>query len=83
MKIITNPNKGLVKEIREELEKSKGFCPCRLDKTPGTKCMCKEFRDQIKQGIEGECHCGLYIAYKESRLVYDKGNTQNEANCKI
>ena len=38
-----------------------GYCPCRLQKTPDTKCMCKEFREQE----EGECHCGLYVKIKE------------------
>lgn len=65
MKIITNPDKGLVQEIRENLKNNENFCPCRIDKTPDTKCMCKEFRDQIKQGIAGECHCGLYIAEED------------------
>lgn len=62
MKVITNPNKDLVKEIKESLKNNNNFCPCRIDKTQDTKCMCKEFRDQIKQGISGECCCGLYIA---------------------
>ncbi len=62
MKVITNPDKGLVKEIEESLKNNSGFCPCRIDKMPDTKCMCKEFRDQIRQGIAGECHCGMYIA---------------------
>lgn len=32
-------------------------CPCKIDKTDDTKCMCKEFREQES----GECHCGLYF----------------------
>lgn len=38
--------------------KANGFyCPCRLEKTPDTKCPCREFREQT---TEGECHCGAY-----------------------
>jgi ferredoxin-thioredoxin reductase catalytic subunit len=36
-----------------------GYCPCQLQKTPDTKCMCKEFREQEK----GHCHCGLYVKF--------------------
>lgn len=47
----------LREEILQALQKNLGYCPCRLEKTPDTKCMCKEFREQK----EGTCHCGLYI----------------------
>ena len=40
------------------------MCPCRLERTPENKCMCKEFRAQIAdENFEGYCHCMLY--YKE------------------
>lgn len=57
MKIRSNPNKELVKEIREKLKENDGYCPCKIVKTKDTKCICKEF---IEQGL-GPCHCGLYI----------------------
>lgn len=57
MKIIENPDKKLVATIREQLKENGGYCPCRLQKTDESKCMCKEFREQES----GECHCGLYI----------------------
>ena len=57
MKIIVNPDKELVKTIREKLKANDGYCPCRLQKSEDTKCICKEFKNQE----EGECHCGLYI----------------------
>lgn len=62
MKIKTNPawTDEEVKEFRETVKANEGYCPCRLEHTPNTKCMCKEFRDQES----GLCHCGLY--YKES-----------------
>ena len=57
MKIMANPDKELVKTIREKLKANDGYCPCRLQKSEDTKCICKEFLEQK----EGECHCGLYI----------------------
>lgn len=56
-----NPDKDLVHQIRAELKANGGYCPCRIEQTPDTKCPCKEFRDQT---TAGECHCGLYV--KES-----------------
>jgi ferredoxin-thioredoxin reductase catalytic subunit len=61
MKITTNPDKELVKTIREKLKANDGYCPCRLVKNEDTKCICKEFLEQE----EGECHCGLYIKTKD------------------
>lgn len=52
-----NENKDLVKEIKLKIKNNEGFCPCAIQKTPETKCPCKEFRDM---NHEGECHCGLY-----------------------
>ena len=64
MKIRFNEDEKVVKMIKEGLEKKGGYCPCRLERTEDNKCMCKEFRDQIKDpDYEGYCHCMLY--YKE------------------
>ena len=52
-------DKELENTIRKALKDNDGYCPCRVQKTEDTKCMCKEFREQTN----GECHCGLY--YKE------------------
>ena len=57
MAVILSEDKELVQEIREKLKVNEGYCPCRIEKTPDTKCMCKEFREQES----GECHCGLYV----------------------
>lgn len=43
------------------------YCPCRISKTPDTKCKCKEFRDMIERGETGMCHCGLFIAEDDSK----------------
>lgn len=61
MKIMTNPDKEYVKEIKNQLKANNGYCPCALEKTKDTKCMCKEFREME----EGTCHCGLYIKVKD------------------
>ena len=53
MKIILNPNTEIVKEIRQKLKENNNYCPCRIQQTKNTKCMCKEFRDMIANGIEG------------------------------
>lgn len=42
------------------VKNNNGFCPCRPKRKPETKCMCKEFRQQIEKNIAGKCHCGLY-----------------------
>ncbi len=61
MIVYVNPDKEYAEEVRQMIKDNNGFCPCKLEKTPDTKCRCKAFRDQIKQGIAGSCHCGLYI----------------------
>lgn len=60
MKIIVNPDRELVQEVRAGLVENGGYCPCRVVKNEDTKCLCKEFREQE----EGECYCGLYIKIK-------------------
>lgn len=65
MKVILNPDKEHVAKMRAALKKNGGYCPCMFEKTKDTECRCKEFRDQIEKGIEGMCHCGLWIAKKE------------------
>lgn len=60
MRIFKNPNKEFVKEIEQKKKENGGYCPCALEKTPDTICICKEFREMD----EGMCHCGLYIKEK-------------------
>lgn len=55
IKVVDDP--AFVEQMRQALKDNQGYCPCRLEKTDDTKCMCKEFREQ-KSGV---CHCGLYI----------------------
>ena len=61
MIIRQNPDREYTKEIRRQIKDNDGYCPCRLEKTSDTKCMCKEFREQIDRNESGLCHCGLYM----------------------
>lgn len=66
MAVRFNSDNEIVKTIKEGLKKTGGYCPCKFEKTEDTKCMCKEFRDQIKDpNFEGYCHCLLY--YKSNK----------------
>ena len=61
MKIKLNSDQEVVSTIREGLKRTGGYCPCRLERTEATKCMCQEFKDQIADpDFEGYCHCMLY-----------------------
>ena len=61
MKITVNQDEAVVKTVRERLKRTGGYCPCRLEQTEDTKCMCKEFKEQIADpNFEGFCHCMLY-----------------------
>ena len=61
MKVRFTETQEIVDAIKEGLEKTGGYCPCRLERIEENKCMCKEFRDQIKDPeFEGYCHCMLY-----------------------
>ena len=61
IKVTTNPDKKIVEEIRAKIKENNGHCACAISFNVSNKCMCKEFREQIDRGEEGECHCGLYI----------------------
>ena len=64
MKVRYADDKEQVALILEGLKKKDGYCPCKFGKLPENKCMCEEFKNQIKDpNFEGLCHCGLY--YKE------------------
>ena len=61
MKITVNQDEAVVKTVREGHKRTGGYCPCRLEQTEDTKCMCKEFKEQIADpNFEGFCHCMLY-----------------------
>ena len=64
-KVTFNPDEEIVKMVKEGLEKTGGYCPCRLERTEAYKCMCEEFKAQIEDpNYEGYCHCLLYYTEK-------------------
>lgn len=66
MGVKLNPDQEIVTTIKEGLKRTGGYCPCLLERSEDTKCMCKQFRDQIKDpDFEGFCHCMLYYKYKD------------------
>ena len=66
MAVRLNENEEIVNSIKEGLKHTGGYCPCRIEKNEDTKCMCKEFRDQIKDpNFVGYCHCLLYYKSNE------------------
>lgn len=66
MAITLNPDAEIVKTVKEGLKNKNGHCPCVLEASDDTKCMCKEFREQIADPkFEGYCHCMLYYKSKE------------------
>lgn len=65
MNVTLNPDKEIVRVIKEGLKQSGGYCPCRREHTEDNRCMCKEFREQIADSeFEGFCHCMLYYKHK-------------------
>lgn len=68
MKVEFNPDTEVVKRVQEGLKRKDGYCPCKVGKKPENKCMCEEFRNQIKDpAFEGFCHCMLYYKYKQNK----------------
>lgn len=65
MKVELNPDAEYVNEIRTRIKANDGYCPCAVEKTSDTKCMCKSFREQIDSGEAGYCHCELYRISKQ------------------
>ena len=53
--IVKNPDEKVRAEIIRRIKENNGYCPCRFDRTPDTKCHCKDFREN------GDCICGLFI----------------------
>ena len=48
LKVTLNPDKDIVKAVKDGLKKTGGYCPCRREHSKENKCMCLEFRNQIK-----------------------------------
>ena len=65
MKVKQNPDKELAELVQRKLKENNGYCPCAIEKMPDNKCICREFRDMIENGMAGTCHCGLYISLNQ------------------
>ena len=66
MAIRLNEDKAVVRLIKEGLKQRDGYCPCRRERTEDTKCICREFREQMADpDFEGYCHCMLYYKTKD------------------
>ena len=66
MAIRLNEDKEVVRLIKEGLKQRDGYCPCRRERTEDTKCICREFREQMADpDFEGYCHCMLYYKTKD------------------
>lgn len=67
MNIRFNDNAEIVKTVKEGLEMTGGYCPCKRELTDENRCMCEEFRAQIADPeFEGYCHCMLYYKSLDS-----------------
>ncbi len=61
MKIMENDNLAVTALVKKGLAESGGYCPCQVQKSNDTLCMCKEFREQIADpSFEGFCRCALF-----------------------
>ena len=65
MKIKYSSDNLHVKRVLKAVKANQGYCPCAVSKNADTKCMCKNFREQIEAGTYGKCHCGLYEVVDE------------------
>ena len=78
MKVRLNPDEEVVKRVREGLKSTGGYCTCRLQRTEDNKCMCREFREQIRDpNFEGFCHCMLYYKEKEPQEPEEEKQNRN------
>lgn len=64
MQIDISSNKEFIENIREKIKENDGHCVSKPEKTPDTKCICKEFKDKIERKEKGKCQCGLYTITK-------------------
>ena len=43
--------------IKKAVEANDGYCPCMIERSEKTKCICEEFLNQES----GFCRCGRYV----------------------
>jgi hypothetical protein len=59
-KIVLNDDLSLVAEVNRQLQETRGYCPCALEWTDDTRCVCKSFKESLINGEITECACGKY-----------------------
>ena len=57
LRIIKNPDDEFYKKITQAVKNNDNYCPCMLQKTDDTRCICRAFREQTTEGF---CHCKRY-----------------------
>ena len=50
-------DKRTERAIKQDINDNGGYCPCKVEHTEDTKCMCKNFKDMDN----GVCICKLFI----------------------
>ena len=73
--IIKNPNEEEYKSITEAVVINGHYCPCSLEKTNDSKCMCKEFRDSKNTDF---CHCGRFYKIRNYETLAVIGDISEE-----
>ena len=63
-KIVLNDDIELVAEVNRQLQETRGYCPCALEWTNDTRCICSAFKTLLANGEETECNCGKYKIIK-------------------
>lgn len=63
-KIVLGDDKTLIAEVNRQLQETRGYCPCALEWTDSTKCVCQAFKESLVKGEEIECNCGKYKIIK-------------------
>ncbi len=61
LKIIPNPNNEVYISMTNAVKTNSGYCPCLIEQSEDTKCICKEFKEQETEGL---CHCERYEKIK-------------------
>ena len=58
LKIVPNPDTEFYNEVAAAIKENNGYCCCAIERSAGTKCMCKDFRLKTEPGM---CGCGRYM----------------------
>ena len=61
------------KKIELAIKENGGYCCCALEKTEDTKCICKDFQEQVSSGF---CHCGRFYKTPKLKIITLCGSTK-------